>query len=110
MPDQFAKKLQKRRSPYLMFYSTTQFPGLGNVFGTLAEENTSDKDIRKVAGDLEISLRFIERAVSKFNILTRSGTDNALPTAQIFSRSLGMLMCSVSILSVITVRLPLFLL
>lgn len=34
-----------------MFYSTTQFPGLGNVFGTLAEENTSDKDIRKVAGD-----------------------------------------------------------
>ena len=31
-----------------MFYSTTQFPGLGNVFGTLAEENTSDKDIRKV--------------------------------------------------------------
>ena len=93
-----------------MFYSTTQFPGLGNVFGTLAEENTSDNDIRKVAGDLEISLRFIERAVSKFNILTRSGTDNALPTAQIFSRSLGMLMCSVSILSVITVRLPLFLL
>lgn len=34
-----------------MFYSTTQFPGLGNVFGTLAEENTSDKDIWKVAGD-----------------------------------------------------------
>lgn len=28
-----------------MFYSTTQFPGLENVFGTLAEENTSDKDI-----------------------------------------------------------------
>lgn len=36
-----------------MFYSTTQFPGLGNVFGTLAEENTSDKDIRKVADDGE---------------------------------------------------------
>lgn len=34
-----------------MFYSTTQFPGLGNVFGTLAEENTSDNAIRKVAGD-----------------------------------------------------------
>ena len=34
-----------------MFYSTTQFPGLGNVFGTLAEENISGKDIRKVAGD-----------------------------------------------------------
>lgn len=46
MSDQFAKNYKKRRSPYLVFYSTTQFPGLGNVFGTLAEENTSDKDIR----------------------------------------------------------------
>ena len=36
-----------------MFYSTTQFPDLGNVFGTLAEENTSDNDIRRVAGDGE---------------------------------------------------------
>lgn len=36
-----------------MFYSTTQFPCLGNVFGTLAEENTSDNDIRRVAGDGE---------------------------------------------------------
>lgn len=36
-----------------MFYSTTQFPGLGNVLGTLAEENTSDKDIRKAVCDDE---------------------------------------------------------
>lgn len=28
-----------------MFYSTTQFLGLGNVFGTLSEENTSDKKV-----------------------------------------------------------------
>ena len=28
-----------------MFYSTTQFPGLGNVFDTLAEENVSDKKV-----------------------------------------------------------------
>lgn len=43
MPDRFAKKITKRRSPYFMFYSTTQFPCLGNVFDTLSEENVSDK-------------------------------------------------------------------
>ena len=28
-----------------MFYSTTQFLGLGNVFDTLTEENVSDKKV-----------------------------------------------------------------
>lgn len=53
MPDRFAKKNYKKEKSLPMFYSTTQFLGLGNVFGTLTEENTSDKDIRNVAGDGE---------------------------------------------------------